>query len=530
MTRRLITDNLSDLLAVMPPEITRKLQELGRSDELLEVILDLGRVPTARYVDGEITLIEIDITQDDIDYVVSHIGEFDADNRGGLERTLHRISAIRNRHGKIVGLTCRVGRAVFGTVEIIQDFITGGSSILLLGRPGVGKTTMLREAARILAEEKRVVIVDTSNEIAGDGDVPHPAIGRARRMQVQEPTLQHEVMIEAVENHNPEVIVIDEIGRELEAVAARTIAERGVQLIGTAHGNSLENLLLNPTLSDLIGGIESVTLSDEEARRRGTQKTVLERRAAPTFDVLIEIQDREKLAIHRDVSAAVDAMLRGRALPAELRYRDDDGEVKIETQPPPASLGRTGDIGYRRQTALPTAPQNGEALPYSPTPPRLPSAPLAPIRIYPFGVARNRLRQAAKRLRVPAVWTEDLGDAEVLVTLRSYYRKRQKVIRDAENRRMPIYVLRSNTVSQMEGFLSELFNLQSLNIDDPRMDKAMEEAQGAIQTVLDGARSIDLTPASAYVRRLQHQMARQANLISHSYGKEPRRRVRIFRS
>ncbi len=530
MTRRRITDNLSDLLGVMPPEITRKLQELGRSDELLEVILDLGRVPTARYVDGEITLIESDVTQDDIDYVVSHIGEFDADNRGGLKRTLHRISAIRNRHGKIVGLTCRVGRAVFGTIEIIQDFITGGSSILLLGRPGVGKTTMLREAARILADEKRVVIVDTSNEIAGDGDVPHPAIGRARRMQVQEPTLQHEVMIEAVENHNPEVIVIDEIGRELEAVAARTIAERGVQLIGTAHGNTLENLLLNPTLSDLIGGIESVTLSDEEARRRGTQKTVLERRAAPTFDVLIEIQDRERLAVHHDVSAAVDAMLRGRALPPELRYRDDDGEVKIETQPAPASLGRTGDVGYRRQTALPTAPLNGEGLPYSPTPPRLPTAPLAPIRIYPFGVARNRLRQAAKRLRVPAVWAEDLGDAEVLVTLRSYYRKRQKLIRDAENRRMPIYVLRSNTVSQMEGFLSELFNLQSLSIDDPRMDKALEEAQGAVQNVLDGARSIDLAPASAYVRRLQHQMARQANLISHSYGKEPRRRVRIFRS
>ncbi len=530
MKRRRITDNLSDLLGVLPPEITRKLQEIGRSDELLEVILDLGRVPTARYTDGEITLIESDVTQDDIDYVVSHIGEFDADNRGGLERTLHRISAIRNRHGKIIGLTCRVGRAVFGTIEIIQDFITGESSILLLGRPGVGKTTMLREAARILAEEKRVVIVDTSNEIAGDGDVPHPAIGRARRMQVQEPTLQHEVMIEAVENHNPEVIVIDEIGRELEAVAARTIAERGVQLIGTAHGNTLENLLLNPTLSDLIGGIESVTLSDEEARRRGTQKTVLERRAAPTFDVLIEIQDRERLAIHHDVSAAVDAMLRGRALPPELRYRDDDGEVKIETQPAPTSLGRTGDIGYRRQTALPTASLNGDSLPYSPTPPRLPTAPLAPIRIYPFGVARNRLRQATKRLRVPAVWTENLGDAEVLVTLRSYYRKRQKAIRDAENRRMPIYVLRSNTVSQMEGFLSELFNLQSLNIDDPRMDKALEEAQSAIQNVLDGARSNDLAPASAYVRRLQHQMARQANLISHSYGKEPRRRVRIFRS
>ena len=530
MTRRRITDNLSDMLGVMPPEISQELQEIGRSDELLEVILDLGRIPTARYIDGEITLVESEVTQDNIDFVVSRVGGFDADNRGGIERTLHRISAIRNRHGKIVGLTCRVGRAVFGTIEIIQDFITGGSSILLLGRPAVGKTTMLREAARILAEEKRVVIVDTSNEIAGDGDVPHPAIGRARRMQVQEPTLQHEVMIEAVENHNPEVIVIDEIGRELEAVAARTIAERGVQLIGTAHGNTLENLLLNPTLSDLIGGIESVTLSDEEARRRGTQKTVLERRAAPTFSVLIEIQDRERLAVHSDVSAAVDAMLRSRALPPELRYRDDDGEVKIETQPAPTSRGRTNDIGYRRQTALPTASINGESLPYSPTPPSLPSAPLAPIRIYPFGVARNRLRQAAKRLRVPAVWSKDLGDAEVLVTLRSYYRKRQKVVRDAENRRMPIYVLRSNTVSQMEGFLSELFNLQSLNVDDPRMDQALEEAQGAIQSVLDGARSIDLAPASAYNRRLQHQMARQANLISHSYGKEPRRRVRIFRS
>jgi stage III sporulation protein SpoIIIAA len=531
MTQQRITDNLDVFMAVLPAKIRESLAAINRPEDLLEVILDLGRVPTARYTDGELALSEVEVQAQDLEFVVSRIGEFDADNRAGIERTLHRIAAIRNRHEVIVGLTCRVGRAVFGTIEIIEDLITGGNSILLLGRPGVGKTTMLREAARILAEGKRVVIVDTSNEIAGDGDVPHPAIGRARRMQVRVPVLQHEVMIEAVENHNPEVIVIDEIGRELEAAAARTIAERGVQLIGTAHGNSLENLLLNPTLSDLIGGIESVTLSDEEARRRGTQKTVLERRAAPTFDVLIEIQDRERLAIHKDVSAAVDGMLRGQPLLPELRYRDEAGQVKVEASSAPVRSTTAGASGYRRQAALPTASrdENGD-LPFSPTPPHMPGTPLSPIRIYPYGVARNRLRQASKRLRVPAIIVDTIAEAEVLVTLRSYYRKRQRAIKDAENRRIPVYVLRANTVNQMEGFLSELFNLEALASGDPAMDRSLDEAQQAIQEVLDGAHSIDLKPASSYVRRLQHQMARQANLISHSYGKEPRRRVRIFRS
>ncbi|MEP7357287.1 MAG: AAA family ATPase, partial [Anaerolineales bacterium] len=241
-----ITDDLEALMKVIPTYICERLRELNRKDELLEVILDLGRVPTARYIDGETVLSDKEVSQDDLDYVITRIGDFDADNRAGMERTLHRISGIRNRRGAVVGLTCRVGRAVYGTSEIIEDIIQSGKSILLLGRPGVGKTTLLREAARILAEKKRVVVVDTSNEIGGDGDVPHPAVGRARRMQVAQPSLQHEVMIEAVENHNPEVIVIDEIGRELEALAARTIAERGVQLIGTAHGQTLENLLLNP--------------------------------------------------------------------------------------------------------------------------------------------------------------------------------------------------------------------------------------------------------------------------------------------
>ncbi len=528
---RRITDNLDAMFDVLPRTIAQRLIEIDRSDDLLEVLLDLGRIPTARFVDREVPLQDRETLPEDIDYVVARIGEFDADNRAGMERTLHRISAIRNRHARIVGLTCRVGRAVYGTIDIIQDLIGSGKSVLLVGRPGVGKTTMLREAARILADDKRVVIVDTSNEIAGDGDVPHPAIGRARRMQVREPSLQHEVMIEAVENHNPEVIVIDEIGRELEAAAARTIAERGVQLIGTAHGNTLENLLLNPTLSDLVGGIESVTLSDEEARRRGTQKTVLERRAAPTFDVLIEIIDRDRVAVQHDVASAVDAMLRGRPLPPEIRALDVEGEVHVEAAPPAASRGRSQERGYRRQAAQPsTAPGEADTLPYSPTPPHMPGSPLTPVRVYAYGVARNRLRTAARRMHVPAILVDEPGEADVIVTLRAYYRRHQKLISDAEARRMPIYVLRANTVGQMENFLTDLFSLEASSPQEPQLDVALQETQQAISAVLNGANSVDLSPSSAYIRRLQHQLARQADLVSHSYGKEPNRRVRIFRN
>lgn len=249
----LLTDDLNALLEVLPPHIRQPLTDPANRENLIEIVMDLGRTPEARFPDREIILSERDVTQEDIDYVSSRTGDFGDDNRAGIERTLHRISAIRNRKGKIVGLTLRVGRAVFGTIKIIQDLIKSDQSVLMLGRPGVGKTTMLREVARVLAGDlkKRVVIVDTSNEIAGDGDIPHPAIGHARRMQVRTPDMQHAVMIEAVENHMPQVIVIDEIGTELEALAARTIAERGVQLVGTAHGNVLDNLMLNPTLSAL---------------------------------------------------------------------------------------------------------------------------------------------------------------------------------------------------------------------------------------------------------------------------------------
>jgi stage III sporulation protein SpoIIIAA len=530
MTQLRITDDLEALMDVLPADIRQAVLRADDSENLLEVILDLGRVPTARFVDREITLRETEVTRPEIDYVDERTGEFDADNRAGIERTLHRISAIRNRRTHIVGLTLRVGRAVYGTVDIIQDIIETGKSVLILGRPGVGKTTLLREAARILAESKRVVIVDTSNEIGGDGDVPHPAVGKARRMQVREPMLQHEVMIEAVENHNPEVIVIDEIGRELEAAAARTIAERGVQLIGTAHGQTLDNLLLNPTLSDLVGGIEAVTLSDEEARRRGTQKTVLERRAPPTFDVLVEIQNRDRFAVHADIQSSVDALLRGFPLQPEIRTRDTEGKIQIEQAVPaaPARMDARETTPARRGRKAEPSPD--ERFPTS-TPPRFEPmrGALPTLKIYPYGVARNRLMQATKRMGVPAIIVKDPGEANALVTLRTYYRDRQQPIVDAEHRGTPIYVLRSSTVGQMEQFLGDLFNLRAEHAVSSDIDGVKQQTQQAIQAVLNGERWVDLPPGPSLVRRLEHEMARQAELVSHSYGKEPRRHVRIFR-
>jgi stage III sporulation protein SpoIIIAA len=536
-----ITDDLDLMLNVLPPHIASRVRELDDSENLLEIVMDLGRRPKARFVQREAVLSENQVTYEDIASVTAEISEFDDDNRAGIERTLHRISAIRNRHGDVVGLTFRIGRAVYGTSDIIQDLIESGSSILILGRPGVGKTTILREAARILADTARVIIVDTSNEIGGDGDVPHPAIGAARRMQVAQPSLQHEVMIEAVENHNPEVIVIDEIGRELEAMAARTIAERGVQLIGTAHGNTLENLLLNPTLSDLVGGIESVTLSDDEARRRGTQKTVLERRAPATFDVLVEIQDRNRIAVQRDVSAAVDALLRGYPLPPEIRYRDDDN--KIHTQKPVPQKFGTAAQAIQRGGQRDTAPFNRstnsqrqtegkrqtESLEGSIEMLQEESQPLKSTAIYPYGVARNRLLQAAKQLNVPAKIVKTLKEADSLLTLRRYYRERQQPIIEAEQRGMPIFVLRSNSSQQMEQFLVDLYNLSMTPSKSTPETMMVDQTQAAIQAVLNGERWVDLDPASSTIRRLQHEMARQADLVSHSYGKEPNRHVRIFR-
>ena len=685
--RRESIDDLDALLESLPPEIVAAVHALPDKLSLIEVVLDLGRRPEARFPDSEVMLLDREITEADISHVVDHIGTFGDDNRAGIERTLHRISAIRNRTGKIVGLTCRIGRAVYGTIEIIGDFVESGKSILIMGRPGIGKTTMLREAARVLADDlgKRVVVVDTSNEIAGDGDIPHPAIGKARRMQVRTPSLQHEVMIEAVENHMPQVIVIDEIGTELEAQAARTIAERGVMLIGTAHGNNLDNLMLNPTLSDLIGGIQSVTLGDEEARRRRTQKSVLERKAPPTFDVIIEIIDRERVTVHADVADTVDSMLRGDQVAAELRWRDEEGVHRSQARPRPSPReqmgaerfaglvgsgqpwrmepGWRGDGNYRggyreaergaslragyrpgasggwRQTrggsgresaprgpvseggasgsmpgerfAVPpaggvgsggsgratrledppfvagqiadrgpiergaqaiidtrarearelerqrawrdqaaraltalkaeegTGPVNADDLDEDDDLDRAPigieegergesiltpgGAPLPTLRILPQGISRKRLEQAVRDLQLPVEIAHEVDEADVVMTLKNEYKQKTPLLREAEERALPIYVLKANTIPQMQSSLTSIFSLEI----DPR-EAAMRETEEAIGIVINQSEPVELSPQNAYIRRLQHQMAERANLVSRSRGREPYRRVRLY--
>ena len=572
---REITDNLENLLAVLPPHLADALHAADLrlvGGGLTEIVMDLGRRPEARFQEGEVELSEREVTREDLAHVAERIGHFGGDNRAGIERTLHRISAIRNRSGEIVGLTCRIGRAVYGTIAIIRDLIESGQSILLLGRPGVGKTTMLRETARVVADElrKRVVIVDTSNEIAGDGDIPHPGIGRARRMQVPTPTAQHAVMIEAVENHMPEVVVIDEIGTELEAAAARTIAERGVQLIGTAHGNSLENLMMNPTLSDLIGGIQSVTLSDEEARRRGTQKSILERKAPPTFGVMIEIISRDEVAVHSDVASTVDAILRGGTARSEHRRRDDDGRVEVTAleprrDPTTQTLPQRGaerreivDITTRQAprdagTEERGAPSTEVAVGAVPGLPRGRGTDGKPLRVYPFGVSRNRLEQAIGQLKVPAVVVRDQRDADLVVTLKNYYRRKAQPLREAEARGTPVYVLRANTGTQMEHVLVGLFPNAAAEAlapgqrlaavaDEPEpgprrpsgrgeeaVARAMVEAEDAIGAVIGGAPPVALAPQGTYVRRLQHELADRYNLASRSRGREPNRRVEIYR-
>jgi stage III sporulation protein SpoIIIAA len=534
-----VTDDLGLLLEVLPSRIRQPIEEMPDQAELLEVVMDLGRYPEARLPSREAILSHEVVTKEDLDYVITRIGAFGDDNRAGIERTLHRISAIRSRDHRVIGLTCRVGRAVYGTIAIIRDLVESGRSVLMMGRPGVGKTTMLREAARVLADDqrKRTIVVDTSNEIGGDGDIPHPAIGRARRMQVPTPTAQHGVMIEAVENHMPEVIVIDEIGTELEAQAARTIAERGVQLIATAHGNTLENLMLNPTLADLIGGIQTVTLGDEEARRRGTQKSVLERKAPPTFDIIVEIQNWNRVAVHEDVSEVVDAILRGHARPAITRFRDDLGEIQIER--PPARRGGPPHLTVADEgTVAPTPFGRGRIRDIESDGPRFvreprerdsdsPAPASGTTRVYAYGVNRSRTEQMIRAMHLPIVMTDDPTDADVVMTLKNYYRRKPQPLRDAESSGTPIYVLRGNSGGQIEEGLSRIAQLDRAGTASATTS-ALQETEDAISSVLEQSKPIELSPQSAYIRRLQHQLAERYNLGSRSLGREPYRRVQIF--
>ncbi len=516
-------DDLESLLAILPEGIRTSLDSEG----LIEVVMDLGRKPEARYIDKRrVKISDLTVTQEDIDYAVERVGSFSGDNRAGIERTLHRISCIRNRTGKVIGLTCRIGRTVTGTINIIQDLVESGKSILFLGPPGVGKTTKLREMARVLADEigKRVIIIDTSNEIAGDGDVPHPAIGSSRRMQVSHPDRQHAVMIEGVENHTPQVIVIDEIGTEQEASAARTIAERGVQLIGTAHGNALENLLKNPTLVDLIGGIQTVTLGDDEARRRGSQKTVLERAAQPTFEICVEIIDRQTLAVHRNVSESVDQLLRGWKIHPEIRRRDESTgsfavvrpEAKIVTQP-----------------AQPTTAEETAAWSQTPFDPIDKDTFL---KVYPYAVSKGLLERVIKTLSLPAEVVKTTEEADAILALRSYARAGAKIYSLAETKQIPVYVVKSNNMPQIQKALrealhmdTEIFSLSSDGgdiVDETEL--ALEEARQAITMVMNRMEPIELAPRKAYIRRLQHQLVERFNLTSRSIGDEPMRRLRIL--
>ena len=570
-----VRQELELMLDVVPERVSAALRQREDLTDLLEVVLDLGRRPEARFTSGDAPLCAGEVDAAELQSVMERLGEFGDDNRAGIERTLHRISAIRNRRGRVVGLTCRVGRAVFGTIKMIEDLAFSGKNILLLGRPGVGKTTMLRETARVLSVEaqKRVIIVDTSNEIAGDGDVPHPAIGRARRMQVPTPQQQHGVMIEAVENHMPETVVIDEMGAEQEAAAARTIAERGVQLIATAHGNTLDNLIMNPTLSDLVGGIQSVILGDQEARYRGTQKTVLERKAPPTFDVVVEIQGWERLAVHDDVARVVDQWLRGYPIVPEIRWLDETGEVRRDVEeyrandsaPPPwqpegrrpDNYGRGGHRGrgygrggyerddYRRgdeqRRGEPAGDRAGAG-----GPARMgemsdaEAVKATEVRVFLFGVGRDKLEAAMAEAGTPAQIVNELRRADLVLTTKTHYRRGSQLVRIAEANGKPVYVLRKNSLPQLQDFLRGVVSQWGRpggrppgpGADDPpppNIERAMQEAEDAANRVLSGENTVKLSPQRSHIRRLQHMLGQRYNVASTSQGREPERAVLFYR-
>jgi stage III sporulation protein SpoIIIAA len=499
------TDDLQLLIHTLPPDLQRRISDFP-GEQLLEIVLDLGRAPQARLPGRAVNLSVQGVTREDLAHVTGAVGEFGSDNRAGIEGTLHRISAIRNRRGDIVGLTLRVGRTVFGTIDLIRDLIDSGRSVLLLGRPGVGKTTKLREIARVLADDfqKRVIVIDTSNEIAGDGDIPHRAIGSSRRMQVAYPEAQHAVMIEAVENHMPEVIIIDEIGTSAEALAARTIAERGVQLIGTAHGNTLDNLVRNPTLADLIGGVQTVTLGDEEARFRGTQKTISERKSPPTFDAVVEIVDHDEVIVHADTALAVDNLLRG--LPPGAVRRTPDGE-RPEITPPASHPESTPAFDDASQ-------------------PLLAGDLKQTVRIYPHALARDMVERVIRDLQIKAQVVNRPERANLIVALRSRSNdgRLQRVVRTTG---APIYAVKKNSTAQIRHLLRNLFNVMP-GVDENEAEMAVRETEEGIRRAMHEGVVVELTPRSASLRRLQHRVASRHRMMAESIGSEPRRHLVLY--
>ena len=535
-----VTDDLDRLLELLPDAVQEQLRAEEARQQLLEVVLDLGRLPEARYPGRALALGSTPLSREDLAAVVARIGQFGGDNRAGIERTLHRISAIRNRQGEVVGLTCRVGRAVFGTVAMVRDLLDGGQSLLLMGRPGVGKTTALREIARVLADEleRRVVVIDTSNEIAGDGDIPHPAIGRARRMQVARPELQHQTMIEAVENHMPEVIVIDEIGTELEAQAARTIAERGVVLVATAHGNALANLIKNPTLSDLVGGIQAVTLGDEEARRRRSQKTVLERAADPTFPVAVEMHSRHRWAVHTDVAATVDQLLRG--LQPRVQERELTAEGGVQLVDPPQPSGLLSPPSPRpaagRPVSVPVSvPQTSAAEASPPAPPENTDV----LQVLCCGITPRLVDETIRSHGWTARVVDDLSEADVVLSIRLGLSRQPSLRRQARDLGIPILVIKSDTLPQVTRAMARLLSRRASEtaadaIAPDRASKddelaALEECRLAVeQVVMPQGRPVELLPRTERVLRMQADLVSRYQLRSDVFGQAEQSRLRVF--
>ena len=518
------------LIDILPAKIKRHIQS-GVLDDAIEIVLDIGRIPEVRLGNGKILYLGSDnVVSDDLEYITEKIPEFTSDNRSGIAGTLHRISAIRNRQGKIIGLTMRIGRVITGTIACIKDFVMQNKSILFLGRPGVGKTTKLREISRLVADElgKRVVVVDTSNEIAGDGDVAHPAIGKARRMQVSQPEFQKDIMIEAVENHTPEVIVVDEIGTELEAQAARTIAERGVMLIATAHGNTLENIIKNPAMSDLVGGVSSVTLGDEEAKHRGCQKTVLEREKQPTFDIVIEIIDRNTLAVYKNTAEAVDYILRGWPITPEIRKVDQNYDVK------PAESGN--NIINKVNELDSKAGSSNSPLNFSFNRQKYVDDVKNHKKIYIYAVSRSIVDKIIERLDINAEIVRNVEDADFVIAHKNFAKGGTKVLAVANDYRLPVYFVRTNSMSQIQKVLKDALHLTQEQVYEHKytgyMDEAelaLDEAKAAIAKVMEGAETVELEPQPKHIRKLQHELVDAHNLSSTSEGEGALRHLRIFR-
>jgi stage III sporulation protein AA len=554
----LLADDLNKLIDVLPSFIATSLEKHPQREQLIEVVLDIGRRPEARFSGYTEYLSYRTIVWQDLDYTLKRLGKFSGDNRAGIEKTLHRISSLKNRNGSVIGLTCRIGRAIFGTVSIVRDLLEQKKSVLILGQPGVGKTTTIREIARVLSDgmKKRVIIIDTSNEIAGDGDLPHPSIGKARRMQVSNQRNQHEVMIEAVENHMPEIIIIDEIGTELEAEAARTIAERGVQLVGTAHGSKLENLIKNPTISDLVGGIQYVTLGDEEAKRRGSSKSILERKAPPTFEVGIEIHDTKTWVIHDSIEQSVDLLLQGQNLPIQKRSVSLDQsnfvDCKVVYNQKEEDLIK---ISSFNKSAIEKEQKNHYLVN------RFASKEKQKLRktfknnkvtkselnneftyIYIYGINTDDLKSLIKTLRLPIIITKEIQYADAILAVANLVKNNRKLKQIAHSKKITIHTTQSNSLLQLAKALRLLAKKNSIDIlknknGTDNLAKVinkefltpLEEVRLVIEEIVNFKNvAIDLFPRASETRKQQHELVSHYQLVAKTVGKEGQRRLRIF--